>query len=150
MNLHMKRRTLLLAPLTTISGCRESSLPPVTLGTKPYVKRVPFSTLIARPNDFSGKQVAVIGVASWGVERTALFASEFDFIHTVLPNSLWLDVDGKLLHEMRAVHGRVVEVAATYALPDESMRSGSLRDVESIATWSGSEAKRRRRELPRY
>jgi hypothetical protein len=74
--------------------------------------------VIAKPNDFDGQPIKVVGFLGpgGGVDRAVgLFVSEIDGRNFIVPNSIDLHVNESTVKDLM---GKYVEVSGTYHAPD--------------------------------
>jgi len=88
--------------------------------------------LIARPRDFHGKRVRVLGYAHAEFESSGLYAHREDFEHAMLSNGLWLSAEVG-----DSVQDKYVLAEGTFNARMRGhlgMWSGSLVDVTRLET----------------
>lgn len=87
--------------------------------------------LIARPDDFDGEYVRVIGFYRHEFEGNSLYLHREDFEQSLTKNGLWMD--GKAEHNMTyiVVEGRFNSKRSGH----EGMWSGEISAVTRIVPW---------------
>ena len=104
-------------------------------------------TLIARPEDFDGKRVRVIGYVHFEFEGNGLYVSQDDYEHAITRNGVWIDPplgfesDSGPTRAQR--NDRYVIVEGTFSDRDRGhmgMWSGAIEHVERLEAWSATSA----------
>ena len=102
--------------------------------------------LIARPKDYDGKPIAVIGFAYIEFEGQGLYLHREDYEHNLGTNAVWVDVD--LRPEFTALNGRYVLVQGVFEanhMGHSGMFRGAIRQVSRYDPWpTRSELERQR------
>jgi hypothetical protein len=70
--------------------------------------------LLATPERFDGKRIAVAGWCNLEFEGNALYFHEVDFRYGLVTNAIWLEVPHPLPEKHRAAHGNYAGVVGTY------------------------------------
>ena len=70
--------------------------------------------LIANPEKFDGKQVAVAGFLRLEMEGDALYLSRDDFLNGVTKNAIWIDLTPELVKSRQQLNNRDVLLLGTF------------------------------------
>lgn len=93
--------------------------------------------LIQQPDKYQFQKVRVVGYATMGFERKALYVSKEDQNHALTKNAVWLDVP--LDEKTKALHGQYVLVEGSFDQEKKGhlgLYSGTLVNVDRIELWS--------------
>lgn len=106
-------------------------------------------TLIARPEDFDGKRVRVIGYLHFEFEGNGLYISKDSYEHAIARNGVWIDPPAGFESDSgparRQPNDRYVIVEGTFNAQDRGhmgMWSGAIEDVKRLEAWSVTSAQR--------
>lgn len=92
--------------------------------------------LIATPQKFHEKPIAVVGFCVLKFESKGLFLAECDYRNSVTKNALWLTI--QLTPEVAQLDQRYGLVEGTFDMESRGhlqMYAGSLRDISRIIPW---------------
>lgn len=78
------------------------------------VAKVSMINLIATPERFHGKRVAVAGVLRLEFEGTVLYFHREDYENLDTINSVWLSIDSEKARQWRPLSGKLVFVVGTF------------------------------------
>lgn len=96
---------------------------------------VTVAELVARPRDFHGKRVRVLGFVNLQFECNGLYSHQDDLLHGLIRNGLWIEPTG---FGADSVNNHYVLVEATFDAIRRghfAMWSGSLHHVTRINRW---------------
>lgn len=94
--------------------------------------------LIARPLDYQGKIVKVVGFCWFEHEGNGLYLHEEDFRHGLTRNALWIDLGWPEPDEYRKLRGRYVLVEGVFDAERKghgNLFSGTLGDIRRLVPW---------------
>lgn len=125
------RRTIKLAAL--FFACL-SALPLLPQGNPWHVSMM---RLIAEPQQFSRKQVAVIGFISFEREGDLLYLHREDYLHGIMENAIRIQRSAQMERDREHLDLNYVSVFGTFvAEPSGSIPSGTVIDVTRCTLWS--------------
>ena len=117
-------------------ACLALSATPLLAASEP--EEVSLVQLIARPDDYHGKLVRVIGFCRLEFEGNALYLHKEDFEQAILKNSVWLDLGWPVPEWQRNLSDGYVLVEAVFDGKRKghmSASSGMLTDIRRIERW---------------
>ena len=86
--------------------------------------------LIGQPQAFAGKRIVITGFCSLEFEDTSVYLHEEDYRRTLVPNSIWLDVEPTRSSNPDPAHEKYCIVEGTFsARPARNGRLGRLEHV---------------------
>jgi hypothetical protein len=112
---------------------------PHTFAASAASERVTLLQLLADPDKFDGKQVAVIGYLHLQFEGDTLWLHKEDFDHAIIGNMLSVVVTKDIEKKRDELNDRYVLVVATFDAKDKGhmgLCSGTLKDVKNCAVWN--------------
>jgi hypothetical protein len=99
-------------------------------------------TLIARPEDFDGKRVRLVGYVHFEFEGDGLYVSQNDYEHAIFGNGVWIDPPSGFESDSGPARAwpndSYVIVEGTFSARDQGhmgMWSGAVRHVERLEAW---------------
>jgi hypothetical protein len=95
--------------------------------TEAFLQPLPVTSLISlisRPEKYDGKNVVVMGYASFGFEDSYLYLSPYDAQHLVKQNALWLDIKGYQFTSFRSLDHKTIAVEGIFHLPENPKNRG--------------------------
>jgi hypothetical protein len=95
--------------------------------------------LIATPEKFDGKLVAVIGFLSLEPEGCAIYPNKEDYENVILENALWLDVPESMLKDREKLELKYVRIEGTFRAGHEKRNwfsAGGITSIVSSRFWS--------------
>jgi hypothetical protein len=102
--------------------------------------------LIANPEKYDQKQVAVIGFMRLEPEGDALYLSREDFMHGITANAIWIDVTPDIQKNAQILNNNYVALLGVFDASGHGhagMFSGRLTKISRAAKWSDSHSPRR-------
>lgn len=111
---------------------------PGGVGSSDEPEDVSMIQLIAKPTEFHGKLVRVIGFAYLEFEGHGLYLHKEDFERALMQNSLWLSVPHPIPEEYLQLNEQYVIVEARFNSERKGqwgIRSGSLEDIARYERW---------------
>lgn len=112
----------------------------LTIGLQGVAQPIDVSmlSLIAAPKDFDGKQVRVIGFARLEFEGNAIYLHKEDYLHGILKNGLWLDIDSLPRKAGAIPDNQYVIVEGTFSMKDQGhlgLWAGSIQKITRLDRW---------------
>ena len=101
-------------------------------------EQVSMLQLIANPEAFDGKSVAVIGYLQLEFEGNVLYVHAEDYQHRILKNGLWVQWNRQLDESIKKLNFRYVLIAGTFNAKNRGHRSlnaGALEQITRIIAW---------------
>jgi hypothetical protein len=101
--------------------------------------------LIANPEKYDGKQVAVIGFLHLEFEGNALYLSQEDFLHGITRNANWVDVTPDISKDAQVLNNNYVALLGAFDTSGhghEGAFSGRLTKISRAAKWSEAKSPR--------
>lgn len=96
-------------------------------------------SLIARPSEFDGKLVRVIGFARLEFEGNAIYLHREDYLQGITRNGLWLDVRSASKKSATRVSDGYVIVEGVFSMKDQGhlgLWSGSIQKITRMDPWA--------------
>ena len=91
--------------------------------------------VIANPAKYEGKKIAVIGFMHLEFEGNVLYTHREDYVHALLGNGIWVDVD----QDKQSLSDSYVMAVGTFTANDKGhmgLWSGRLSKITTIKQWS--------------
>ncbi len=95
--------------------------------------------LIARPKDYDGKIVRVIGFVRLEFEGNGIYLHEDDYKHSIYKNGLWIDVTKDMQKRKVELDQKHVFLEGTFNAKDTGhlgLWSGSIQKITRFQVWS--------------
>ena len=105
------------------------------LSAQDVTERVPLVAVIANPAKYEGKKIAVIGFMHLEFEGNVLYTHREDYVHALLGNGIWVDVD----QDKQSLSDSYVMAVGTFTANDKGhmgLWSGRLSKITTIKQWS--------------
>lgn len=107
--------------------------------------------LMARPANYEGKLVSVIGVFQFEFEGQVLYLSREDYDNSVEENGLWLELNDQVLPQAKELSGKYVNVVGVFHSDSiDAFNRMRIGHIQSISLWSDPAHPRRERNLERH
>jgi|SRR6266404_4129640 len=101
----------------------------------------PLIRLIARPADFDGQRVRVIGFVRLEFEGNVMYPHKEDYDHALLGNGVWLSISDQIQQRTAELTGKYCLVEGRFSASNRGhmgVWSGAIEDVSRFQVWSGS------------
>ncbi len=95
--------------------------------------------LLATPERFDGKRVAVVGYCWLEFEGDAVYLSREDYVNRVFKNAIWLHVSREQRVAWKSIHGKYARLEGTLRAAEQghgSMFTAELVDLAAPLLWS--------------
>ena len=91
--------------------------------------------LIARPQDYDGKFVRLIGFVNLEFEGTVICLHEEDCRHSIMNNCLWLDATDEILRKRSDYHRKYVLIEGIFSAKDKGHLGAYQGSIQRISRW---------------
>jgi hypothetical protein len=114
---------------------------PVAVPDSTEPEEVSLVQLIANPERFAGRPVAVVGYCRLEFEHQTLYLHREDFLHAIRRNSVWLSLGQEDRSTPERWHDKYVHVVGVFdpGASGHLGRSAGGLDVVSLQAWSSPE-----------
>lgn len=103
--------------------------------------------LIAAPQEYAGKRVAITGFLHIEFEGDGIYLHRDDYEHSQSKNGLWVAVSGESAKQLRAATDRYVLLEGTFN-PDLhghlGLWSGTIAQITRVQIWSEGPSRRKK------
>ncbi len=92
----------------------------LTAETVAFAQPLPVTSLISlisRPEKYDGKNVVVMGYATFGFENSYLYFSPYDAQHSLKQNAIWLNIKGSQFTRLGSLDHQTIAVEGIFHLP---------------------------------
>jgi len=99
--------------------------------------------LLAKPQEFNGKRLQVIGFIHLEFEGNAVYLSQEDFQHGIDKNGLWLSISETELNDLEKINNSYAVVEGTFNAKNKGhvgMWSGSIENITKFKLWAKARA----------
>lgn len=94
--------------------------------------------LIAKPKDYDGKVVRVIGFVRLEFEGNAIYLHQDDYKHRISKNGLWIDVTDDIRKKQKEYDQKYVLLEGTFNAKETGhmgLWSGSIQKITRFQAW---------------
>lgn len=94
--------------------------------------------LIARPEQFDGRVVRMVGFCRIEFEGDAIYLHQDDYTHRIYRNGLWLQLTDAIKKDRASFDQRYVLVEGVFSASDKGHReswSGSVHNIQRFDGW---------------